>query len=335
RRRVPWAAMEFLLAAKKRNQRKILLKQWILLLLRMAVLALLALFVAQPLAGDWWGNLGSGTKHIIVLLDDSYSMSDQAEGVAAWDNAKRTVEQIAQAAYRDRNRSLVTIMRFSQASLTEEERTVDFYRQAVGTETLTRVGEFLKAATPTAGAYGPVEALKTAARWCRESSTEGHVVYVISDFRKHDYTDRPELKQALTELDAADAVIRFVRVVDRAHPNLAVTNVRLVRENIAVDVPFDIAVEVKNHAQDEARNVLVRLQTDEAVLPAATIERIPAGETAEVRATIAFSTAGTHTVTASLESDAVAPDNAYYTAINVPKELRVLLVDASPNGESA
>ncbi|RMF87317.1 MAG: hypothetical protein D6741_20710 [Planctomycetota bacterium] len=54
-----------------------------------------------------------------------------------------------------------------------------------------------------------------------------------------------------------------------------------------------------------------------------------------MRATIAFSTAGTHTVTASLESDAVAPDNAYYTAINVPKELRVLLVDASPNGESA
>ncbi|GAB6165981.1 BatA domain-containing protein [Thermostilla marina] len=335
RRRVPWAAMEFLLAAKKRNQRKILLKQWLLLLLRMAVLALLALFVAQPLAGDWWGNLGSGTKHVIVLLDDSYSMSDQAEGVDAWENAKQTVRQIALAASRDRSRSLVTILRFSQASFSEEERTVDFYRQAVGTETLTRITEFLESVKPTAGAYGPAEALNSAARWCSESPTEGHIVYVVSDFRRRNYIARPEVQESLAELDSADATVRFVRVVDRAHPNLTVTNVRLIRENIAVDVPFDIAVEVRNQSQDEVRNVLVRLQTDEAVLPAATIDRIPPAGTAEVRTTMAFRTAGTHTVTASLESDAVATDNAYFAAIHVPKEIRVLLVDASPAGESA
>ena len=48
-RRVEWAAMEFLLVSQKKNRTWILFKQLLLLLLRMAVVAVLVLAVAQPL----------------------------------------------------------------------------------------------------------------------------------------------------------------------------------------------------------------------------------------------------------------------------------------------
>src|ERR1700742_3629097 len=76
-RRVEWAAMEFLLASQKRNRSWVMLKQLLLLLLRMAAIAAAVLMVAQPILENKLGALfGRSKLHHIVLLDDSFSMSD-------------------------------------------------------------------------------------------------------------------------------------------------------------------------------------------------------------------------------------------------------------------
>src|ERR1700684_4067713 len=77
-RRVQWAAMEFLLASQRKHRKWIILKQLLLLLLRMAAVAAVVFMVAQPLLRAQWGALFGGSRtHHIVLLDDSYSMSDR------------------------------------------------------------------------------------------------------------------------------------------------------------------------------------------------------------------------------------------------------------------
>src|SRR5437588_11602374 len=100
-RRVRWAAMEFLLKSQKRQQRKLLIEQLILLALRclLVLLAglLLARFVGKSLAGA-----EAGTRHIVVL-DDTPSMGDfwTAEGKSSDSFAlarQYIVEQLAQPA---------------------------------------------------------------------------------------------------------------------------------------------------------------------------------------------------------------------------------------------
>ncbi len=77
-RKVQWAAMEFLLASQKRNRTWVMLKQLLLLLLRVAAIAGAVLLVTQPIVQNKLGGLFGGSKlHHIVLLDDSFSMSDQ------------------------------------------------------------------------------------------------------------------------------------------------------------------------------------------------------------------------------------------------------------------
>src|SRR5580698_9878312 len=49
-REVPWAAMEYLLAAMRKNARRIQLEQWLLLAVRTLLIVLLVLAVAQPYA---------------------------------------------------------------------------------------------------------------------------------------------------------------------------------------------------------------------------------------------------------------------------------------------
>ena len=78
---VEWAAMEFLLVSQKKHRTWVILKQLLLLLLRMAAIALVVLALAQPLLPDRWGSfLGAQPTHHIVLLDDSYSMSENLGG---------------------------------------------------------------------------------------------------------------------------------------------------------------------------------------------------------------------------------------------------------------
>ena len=74
-RRVPWAAMEFLLASQKKFRTRVLLKQWLLLALRVAAILGIVLAMAQPRWTHALGHLlgGARAEHV-VLFDDSYSM---------------------------------------------------------------------------------------------------------------------------------------------------------------------------------------------------------------------------------------------------------------------
>lgn len=79
---VNWAAMNFLLAAMKKNRRRLQFEQWLLLATRCAVLGLLGIALARPLACSGGGMLSGGAVGrnglCVIVLDNSHSMSYEA-----------------------------------------------------------------------------------------------------------------------------------------------------------------------------------------------------------------------------------------------------------------
>src|SRR5436309_4437233 len=73
-KRIRWAAMEFLLKSQKRNRRRLIIEQLILLALRCLLVLLAVLLVARYLFA--FDPLQSQSTMHIVLLDDTLSMSD-------------------------------------------------------------------------------------------------------------------------------------------------------------------------------------------------------------------------------------------------------------------
>src|SRR3990172_10893325 len=75
-RQMPWAAMEYLMAAIKESRRKLVLEQWLLLAVRTLLVALVVLAMAEPFlgGGPWALATGGQTLHVLVL-DGSYSMA--------------------------------------------------------------------------------------------------------------------------------------------------------------------------------------------------------------------------------------------------------------------
>src|SRR3974377_446104 len=70
-----WAAMRFLLAAIRKNQKRIQIEQWLLLAVRTLLLVCLALAMARP-ALEALGALDllGGRRHWLIALDGSLSM---------------------------------------------------------------------------------------------------------------------------------------------------------------------------------------------------------------------------------------------------------------------
>ncbi len=94
-REVPWAAIDFLLAAMKKNSRRMRLEQWLLLAIRTALVALLVLAVAQPFLEKAGLGFVAGERTLKVLvLDGSYSMGYRPADKSRFDRAKQFAAQI-------------------------------------------------------------------------------------------------------------------------------------------------------------------------------------------------------------------------------------------------
>ena len=99
-RKVEWAAMELLLASQKKYRTRVLLKQLLLLLLRVAAVLGVVLALAQPRWTNALGQLlGGGRTTHLVLLDDSFSMADMSDGdrlgeTSAFDRGRLVIERI-------------------------------------------------------------------------------------------------------------------------------------------------------------------------------------------------------------------------------------------------
>src|SRR5947209_13491354 len=74
-KRLRWAAMEFLLKSQKRNRRRLIIEQILLLALRCLLVVLAALLVLRFVGLSLAGFVAQDSMHVIVI-DDTLSMQD-------------------------------------------------------------------------------------------------------------------------------------------------------------------------------------------------------------------------------------------------------------------
>ncbi len=353
-RRVEWAAMEFLLQSYKKQRNWIFLKQLLLLLLRMAAMvAIVAMLARLDTADQLAAMFGGTTTHHYVLLDDSYSMSDEGSGRAAFEAAKDVVSTIARRAAQEKTRQRITLVRFSRATLAPPQASssvvvdarLDLNAEIVHAAFDEMLEEKRRIINVTQLSTGPQAALDIVKQLVAEAKGELAHVYLLSDFRRSEWRNPAEVRKSFQQLESAGADLHMVRCVSRQQPNLAITHLAPSDQTRAAGVPLYVVVKVKNFGPDPARKIPVKIKSvyfdpgletqanagkldgQEVDLPTVLIDKVDAGETATRRVQVFFPTAGKHVVEASLPDDAVKADNVRTCAIDFPEGVPVLLVD--------
>lgn len=327
-RRIEWAAMEFLLLSQKKHRTWIIFKQLLLLLLRMLAVAAVVFLVAQPRLQSQWGNLLGGVHtHHIVLLDDSYSMSDRWADTAAFAEARKVVEQIGINASREDHPQSFSLLRFSRAALPKSAGKPDMLKQPVGKNFSDELESLLGKLDVSQTADGPIPALQAIGELLGDGAEEQRIVYLISDFRARQWNEPDELRKELLRLGESGVDVRLIDCVDRTRPNLAIVSLSPAEGIRAAGVPWFMDLSVRNYGPAPVREVAVTLGEDGHGRPPVVLAEIPPGKTATERFLVHFPNAGPHDITARLPSDAVDADNHRYSTADLPPDVPVLLID--------
>jgi hypothetical protein len=327
-KRVPWAAMEFLLAAMKRNRKRLRMEQWLVLLLRTLAVVFLALLVARPqLAGG--ALLGSRTHHVVVF-DDTASMSQRMGSTSLFDHAQDQIRALADKLGESRSGDLFSLVRSSHPTAP------DLWSQRVSPELGKRTGALLKDLRPGDGSMNLGDVVKETRRRAAEVKEASRTrYYLVTDWRSFDWLSedgkpRPGL---LTEVLAmpADREHLEVDVVGGDSQNLAVAAVRRLDRIAVMNVPVALAVDVVNYGLDPSQPTEIAIEVDGKSRVVQPVEALAPGQRLPIPVTHTFHTAGFHRVEASLPAaDHYPLDDRHTLAIEVKDKAKVLLVDGDP-----
>ncbi|MHC4199866.1 MAG: BatA domain-containing protein, partial [Planctomycetota bacterium] len=129
---IVWAAMDFLLATMKKNQRRIQLRDLILMLLRAFAIIFLALALARPTLAPGRLILGpQGEVAAVVLLDNSLSMAYDAGPRTRFDLAKEQGVAVVEALPKGSSVALVLMNDDAVAEIPEPSHELAFVKAEI------------------------------------------------------------------------------------------------------------------------------------------------------------------------------------------------------------
>jgi hypothetical protein len=358
-KRVQWAAMEFLLASYKKHRTWVWLKQLLLLLSRMAIIAMIVAMLAQLKTRDQWLALfGGKVTHHYVVVDDSYSMSDRVAGATAFDAAKQALRAIVASAEQQDGPQRITLVRFSkmrggEGSSTAGAERADFNAEPVSSQFSVDLEAKQRLWEPTALDLSPLPTLAAVRQLLAQGKDEKQFVYLLSDYRKKEWGGPAEIRERLQEIGKENTELHLIDCARASGPNLTLLDITPADETRAAGVPLFVFVKVRNQGLVAANKVQVKINSTffppenlastepdqlkglSEELATVLIDQIGPGETVVRRVQVYFPQPGKHVVQASLPEDSVAADNQRWCVIEFPTGEKTLLIDADPSQPNA
>lgn len=333
-----WGAMRFVIAAHKRTRRRVQLENWLLLFLRMAAVAVLALAIARPFIGKEspLAPLTEKRRDMVLILDNSAS------------TAYRDVRSVHEAML-ERARALL-----AELDGTRGDR-VRLLLAARDTQLLaSHAPEDALAALSTAGEprdeplelAGVLHELVTLAREdAGESKHSALEVRLLTDLQRRSFAP-PEgvasapsagrqplsVEEALDQLRELDVTV-WVEDLGPPSPlpaNLGIETIEPLDEVLGAGLATDIAVRVRNFGPSGRAGLRVALSVDGQRQPS---QELDVGARSAVQAVfkVLFERPGFHALEAEVEGDRLAVDDHRAAVVFTPAPLRVLLVNGAPS----
>jgi hypothetical protein len=332
---MPWAAMRFVLAAYRKTRRRAQLENLILLLLRMAAVALLALAIARPFVGDRspLAAMAQSRRDVALILDASASTGYRADVKSSYERIVERARDLVlelDAGRDDRVRVIVAGAR---------PRLVAWRRPDEALSVLGTLQAPQDESLDLAAAFGEVARL--AEEDARGSSASSLEVRLLTDLQRSSFASSDANAEGAALREQLDLLRKLgckVLVEDLGPredvpPNLSVASIEPISEILGAQSPCDIAVSVRNFGAVARNGVRVSLVIDETTkLPFRPID-VPALGEGKVVFPVVFATPGAHLLTARIESDRLAVDDVRAQVVLVPPPVRVLLVNGEPRAE--
>jgi|688.fasta_scaffold03993_12 hypothetical protein len=323
RQEIPWAAMQFLLAAIQKQTRRIRIQQLLLLLLRVAILLALALAAAQPFltqASDSWGSISRPPMLWVGVIDNSFSMQFRdSSQVSRWEQAisqaRKKMDQL------QAGDGIVLMTMGSPPKVLFSEATFD---RSTALLELSR----LQPSFTSSNLNSTLSALEQVLQRNRQRHPEltNCQIDFFTDIAGPTWTRPPEssTSQVLRKLSST-AQLNLEAINDGSSDNIAVTEVKVRTNSPEKDQDVVIAATVTNFSTSQSVDIPVQLMIDGQTVQSIDTKIAPR-EKKQVEFIHRFAESKTYRLEIHIPQDQLAIDDRRHSLLTLSDSLNTLVL---------
>jgi hypothetical protein len=312
-RTVEFSSLKFLKELQKTKMRRVRIRQLLLLLLRMLiVIAMVFAFSRPTLRGSLAGVAGGhATTTMVILLDDSPSMTVRDERGVLFNQAKEAAERLIGLAKDGDHLFLLRLSDLRKATLFAPLRSIGAAHAA------------LAPLTPGDESVPFHEALRTAARIIQASPNANEEVYLITD------AQTTQLRADSVTADSTAGFgpgvkLFFVRVGGRETENAGVTSATVTTQINTRNRPVQLNATARDAGSKPLRGLIMSVYLDGARAVQQSLDISPFNSSS-VDVQFTPKRRGLLNGYVQIEDDALELDNRRYFVVGVPDHLNILL----------
>jgi len=314
-KKIEFSTLQFLKELQKNKIRRIKLKQWLLLALRVLIIILIVTAFARPtLEGVSIGGTSSAAKtSAVFILDDTFSMSVIDQQGSYFNRAKQTITDIVNQLQEGDETVLILVSH--QPEEIKFSTNLERFISEIDDIQISFISNELN------------NAIVKAAEVLGASQNFNKEVYLLTDFQK----GRLVSQKSITDLgELLNEKVRFY-VIDYSGKeilNAGVSNLNLDTQIFEKNKPIKFEAKVTNYSFTPINNLVVSLFIDDERSAQQSLN-LNAGETKTAYLDAPASNSGSIDAFVEIEEDDILQDNKRFTSIYIPEKINVLILSES------
>jgi len=308
---VEFSSLRYLKAMQRRQVRRLKIRQWLLLLLRMLIILAAVMAFARPTTkSDLVGSHAAVSA--VVLFDNSASMNRYVADGNLFEIARQRTGELLETFGQSDQVSLIPLGNLSGAG---EELAFGSATVALKKLELLKIN-YARAELETA--------LEIAVELLDGTQNLNREIYLITDRQKKSLPEKTLLKDIEAEVYIVDLPLE-------ENDNCGLTAVDFGGQLIQPGYNFNLVATVKNYGLEKKGDILASLFIDDKRVSQTDFEVDAESET-EVRFTQAVSRTGFHSGFVEIADDKYMPDNRYYFSFSIPERFNLLVINGDYAG---
>ena len=299
--------------------RRLKLKQYLLLLLRLLAVGAVVLAFANPvLVSENQSTLLQSNASVVIVLDNSLSMTASDENGQYFQQVKMIAQEIIKAYSQADEFQLLTTANvrlnaefIPKNQLAERLEIIDFQQKTISHSELTsKIPElFTRASNPR------------------------KIVFFLSDFQKSTIlsTKNTDEKNPQTT-DLKGYEIYYIPIGNRPQPNIYISNVEIENQLVEKGKPLKIQLTLNNDSEQPVTNLSIKLEVKGKATAIAS-ESLEPHQTKPTTLTFIPEGIGWQSGVITIEDGHIEFDNKRYFNFYVPDKAKVLIIEGEKGSE--
>ncbi len=309
--KIEFSTLAFLKELQKSKIKRIKLKQWLLLILRILIIACIVISFARPTVENLPLGSSSAKTTAVIIIDNTFSMSVVAGNGSYFNKAKQSAKALLNIFKEEDEVVIIPVGTLGVHDINTKSN-LDYVRKEIDELQISYLSKTLN------------EAVVKAGQILYQSKNHNKEIYILTDLQSgrliNSQNEIPNLKSLL-----GNSRVFLIDLHEKNAVNLSVDKFELKNQIFEKNKKIGFTAEVKNNSDIPVNNSVASLFINGKRSAQQSISLQP-NETSSLSFESTLTEGGFIEVAVELEDDDINYDNKRYTCFYVPENIKVLLL---------